>query len=66
MGTVSDQTGAVVPSVTITITNNQTGAVRTTVTNDAGQYVASGLPIGTYDVSPKPQHSTWQTSMALC
>ncbi len=50
VGTVTDQTGGLVPSVTITITNEQTGAIRTLVTNNVGQYVASGLPIGTYDL----------------
>ena len=51
VGTVTDPTGGLVPRVTITIANTQTGAVRTSVTNNLGQYVASGLPIGTYDLS---------------
>jgi hypothetical protein len=50
VGTVTDPTGGVVPNVTITITNVQTNAIRTLTTNDAGQYVASNLPIGKYDV----------------
>src|SRR5215472_7613730 len=51
VGTVADQTGGLVPRVTITIANTQTGAVRTSVTNNLGHYVASGLSIGTYDLS---------------
>ena len=50
VGTVSDTTGAVVPSAAITITNTGTGQVRKLTSNDAGQYVATALPIGTYDV----------------
>ena len=53
VGTVADQTGGLVPRVTITIANTQTGAVRTSVTNNLGHYVASGLSIGTYDLSAK-------------
>ncbi len=49
-GTVTDQTGGLLPSVTVTIANDQTGALRTSVTNGVGQYLAFGLPIGTYDV----------------
>ena len=51
MGTVTDQTGGLVPGATITIANAQTGAVRTLVTNNLGHYVASGLLNGTYDLS---------------
>jgi hypothetical protein len=50
VGTVTDPSGAIVPNVTITITNAKTGALRTLTTNDVGQYVAPGLPIGTYDL----------------
>src|SRR5512147_254959 len=50
VGTVSDNSGAVVPNATITITNSETGIVRTLTTNDAGQYVAGALHIGNYKV----------------
>ena len=50
VGTVTDPTGAVVPNVTITITNSATARVSIFQTNDAGQYAAPSLPIGTYDV----------------
>jgi hypothetical protein len=50
VGTVTDPAGSVVPNVTITVTNTGTGYVRTFTTNDVGQYVAPGLPIGKYDL----------------
>jgi len=50
VGTVTDTSGAVVPNAAITITNQATGQVRKIATNDTGQYVATALPIGTYDV----------------
>lgn len=50
VGTVTDPSGAVMPNVTITITNQGTGNARTFTTNDAGQYVAPGLPIGKYNL----------------
>jgi hypothetical protein len=50
LGTVTDISGAVIVSVTVTIADVQTGVVRTFTTNDAGQYVAPGLPIGTYNL----------------
>jgi len=50
VGTVIDQTGGLLTGATTTITNPQTGATRILVTNNAGQYVASGLTIGTYDL----------------
>ncbi|HWC20274.1 MAG TPA: carboxypeptidase regulatory-like domain-containing protein [Terriglobales bacterium] len=50
VGTVTDSSGAVVPNATITITHLATGQVRTLSSNDVGQYVATALPIGNYDV----------------
>lgn len=51
-GTVTDETAAVVPNATVTITNTLTGAVaRTTETNASGIYVAGALPVGTYQVA---------------
>src|SRR5436190_2639443 len=50
-GVVTDQTGAVVPGVTVTLKNTNTDLARSTVTNGAGLYTATQLPIGTYEVS---------------
>ncbi len=50
VGTVTDSSGAAVPNVAITATRVETGEVRNTATNDTGQYVLPGLPIGHYTV----------------
>jgi hypothetical protein len=49
-GTISDSSGGVLPGVTITITNVDTGAERTVVTNEKGLYRAPLLPLGKYRV----------------
>ena len=50
-GLVSDESAAAVPGVTVTATNQATNVAYTGVTNDAGNYVITGIPIGTYIVS---------------
>jgi Carboxypeptidase regulatory-like domain/TonB dependent receptor/TonB-dependent Receptor Plug Domain len=50
VGTVTDPSGAAVPSVTITITSLDTGISRTLKTSSEGQYVAPDLRIGHYTV----------------
>src|SRR5215471_2977335 len=50
-GTISDSTGAVLPSVSITSTNNATGVVTTVTSNEAGAYTIPSLLPGTYTVS---------------
>jgi hypothetical protein len=50
-GTVTDTSGAVLPGVAVTVTNTDTGAVRSVVTNDKGAYRALLLPLGTYKVT---------------
>jgi hypothetical protein len=50
-GTVTDPSGAVVPNVTVTATNEATGVVFNTVTTAGGDYSFQALPIGTYTVS---------------
>jgi len=49
-GRVVDQGDAVLPGVTVTVTNTATGVVRTTVSNAEGQYFLPGLEPGTYQV----------------
>jgi hypothetical protein len=49
-GRVVDQGDAVLPGVTVTVTNTATGVVRTTVSNADGQYFLPGLEPGTYQV----------------
>ena len=46
VGTVTDQGGAVVPGVTITIVNEGTRLTRTTITNESGEFSANSFPTG--------------------
>ena len=50
-GTVTDSSGAIVPSVQISIKNEGTGEVRTVTVDSAGYYSAPNLLPGQYDVS---------------
>ncbi len=50
-GTVTDSSGAVIPSAAVTITNNATNLGRTAVTDEAGFYTVTNLPVGTYSVT---------------
>ena len=50
-GTVSDNTKALIPGVTIKATAVDTGVVTTTLTNEAGSYTLGGLVAGKYTLS---------------
>ena len=50
-GTVTDQQGAVVPGVTITVTNQATQQSRSTVTDGSGFYTVPLLEPSRYDIS---------------
>src|SRR5689334_21467094 len=50
-GTVSDASRALIPGVTVTAANTQTGVVGTTVSNESGAYNFASLQPGTYKVS---------------
>ena len=50
-GTVTDATDAVVPGVTVTVTNSDTGMVSTLVTNSDGLYDTNSILPGNYTVS---------------
>ena len=47
-GIVRDPAGAVIPGATITLTNEGTGAVKQTTTDDAGEFVFTALPVSSY------------------
>src|SRR6202008_1717132 len=47
-GAVRDQTGAVLPGVEVAATQTATGAKRTAITNETGDYVLASLPLGPY------------------
>jgi hypothetical protein len=55
VGTVRDSSGGAIVKATITLTNNSTGVVQNTATNDAGQYQFSAVPAGTYTVKGSAQ-----------
>ena len=47
-GTIRDESGAVLPGVTVTVTQTGTGFTRTAVTSGTGAYVLPNLPLGPY------------------
>ena len=54
-GTVSDATGAIIPSATVTITNSANANARTLTANAEGLYSAPALPAGDYQVRVEMQ-----------
>jgi hypothetical protein len=47
-GVITDQAGGVVPKAAITVTSEETGAMRRAKANEDGFYVAPELPVGYY------------------
>ena len=66
-GTVTDQSGAVIPSAQISIRNTATGTTRSVTADAAGFYAAPNLLPGTYEITATaPGFSTEvQTGVAL-
>ena len=66
-GTVADSSGGVLPGVTVTVTNVDTGLERSLVTNIEGQYRGLLLPLGQYKVAAELQgfKKSEQTGIAL-
>jgi hypothetical protein len=58
-GTITDDSGAVVPAATVTIVGDQTKLTRTANTSDTGAYTFSNLPIGSYTITVT--HAGFQT-----
>ena len=54
-GVVTDSGGGVLPGATVTITNQDTGVVRATTSNDSGVFRAPALEPGTYQVRAELQ-----------
>ena len=50
-GTVSDSSGAVVPNVTVVVTDQGTKAEFNTVTTATGNFTLADMPVGMYDLS---------------
>lgn len=55
VGTVKDPTGAVVPKVSVTIRNTQTGVQYTATSSPEGLFTFSTLPTGTYEFTASGQ-----------
>ena len=51
VGVVQDNTGGVLSGATVTVTHLATGQIRTTHTNDQGEFNAQFMPLGTYSVT---------------
>ena len=49
-GTVKDQSGAVIPGVTVVVASAETGERYVGKSNESGIYRVSGLPVGTYSI----------------
>src|SRR6266545_4650039 len=49
-GLLTDQSGAAAPGATVTATNQATNVPYTAVSNDAGNYTITSVPVGTYVV----------------
>ncbi|MFQ5740935.1 MAG: carboxypeptidase regulatory-like domain-containing protein [Acidobacteriota bacterium] len=60
-GTVTDESGSLVPETTITLTHLATGTTRTVVTDSLGRYQVPGLALGSYEV--KAEHSGFQAAI---
>src|SRR3990170_446906 len=50
-GTVADTTGAVLPGVTVTVKQTETGFTRTLTSDSNGEFTAASIPTGTYTVT---------------
>ena len=60
-GNIMDESGAVLPGVTVTVTNLDTGISRSLVTDDTGRYRAPELELGNYGV--KAELAGFQTTI---
>ena len=49
-GTVVDSTAQIVPGATVTLANENTGDVRTVVSNERGEFAFRAVPPGSYTV----------------
>src|SRR5687767_460760 len=49
-GSVTDDSGGALPGVVVTVTNTDTGDMRSVLTNESGVFRAPLLPLGSYRV----------------
>jgi len=52
LGTVTDQTGAALPGVTVVATETRTNVSHETITNETGNFTFPNLLEGIYNVKP--------------
>src|SRR5271170_3077240 len=64
-GVVTNQTGAALPDVAVTIKNVDTGVTRTIATDGAGHFQASGLPSGRFVIRAAKQGFTDETRTGI-
>ena len=66
-GRVTDESGAILPGVTVTAAQTETGFTRTVVTDEAGNWVMPNLPTGPYrlEVSLQGFRTYVQTGIVL-
>src|SRR5579872_1814270 len=54
-GRVTDPSGAAVSDAAVTATNQETGVSRSTITDKAGRYQLTAVPVGQYEVHVRKQ-----------
>src|ERR1051326_4967155 len=65
-GTVTDDSGAAIPGVELTVVQTDTAFTRSVVTDERGEYVLPSLPVGPYKLTAKlPGFSTFEQSGIL-
>src|SRR5439155_12526220 len=65
-GTVTDDSGAAIPGVEVSVTQTDTGFTRSVITDERGEYSLPSLPLGPYKLVAKlPGFSTFEQSGIL-
>ena len=62
---ITDQSGAVLPGVTVTVRGRGVPGAPTTVTNESGIYRFPSLPPGTYDITAELAGFTTSTQTGI-
>jgi Carboxypeptidase regulatory-like domain len=61
LGTVSDQSGAVVPDAKVALQNENSGDIREVATNEVGRFTFAGVQPGTYTIRvTSANFKTWK------
>jgi hypothetical protein len=64
-GVVHDPSGSLLPGATVTLTHEETANTRTTITNTAGEFAVTALPVGPYTVRIELQGFKTHSSHSL-